>query len=123
MVAQNVETDLDIMKGAMGKIVDIVLHEAESPIGEEPVVHLKHLPASILVKLNRTQATQPEGLEESVIPVEVSSKTFKIQALVGNKYQSCTVHRHQFLMTAIYRFTDYRSEGLSQQSLLKLHYC
>ncbi|KAG1836487.1 hypothetical protein F4604DRAFT_1519928, partial [Suillus subluteus] len=55
MVTQNIETDLDITNGARGTIVDIILHPDEPPISNESSVTLKHLPAYILVKLNRTR--------------------------------------------------------------------
>ena len=62
MVTKNIETDLDITNGARGEIVDIILDPDEPPIGNDPIVTLKHLPAHILVKMARTRATQLEGL-------------------------------------------------------------
>ena len=78
MVTQNVQTDLDITYGAWGEIVDIILNPGEPLIGDEPIAELKYLPSYIHVKLHQTWATQLDGLEEGVILVEVSSKTFKI---------------------------------------------
>ena len=40
MVTDNIETDLDITNGARGKIVDIILHPDEPPIGDLPVIKL-----------------------------------------------------------------------------------
>jgi hypothetical protein len=111
MVTQNVETDLDITNSARGKIVDIILHLDKPPVGNEPVIKLKYLPSYSLVKLDRTKTTKLDGLEEGVIPVEVSSKSFQILILVEGKYQKCTVHWCQFPMTAAYGFTDYQSQG------------
>ncbi|PPQ93872.1 hypothetical protein CVT25_013581 [Psilocybe cyanescens] len=57
MVTSNIETDLNITNGARGKIVNTILHPDKPGIGEEPVVavvHLKYVPAYILVKLKRT---------------------------------------------------------------------
>ena len=54
MVTSNVETDLDITNGTQGEIVGIVLHEDEPPIGHEPIVKLKYLPAYLLIRLSRT---------------------------------------------------------------------
>ena len=62
------------------------------------------------VNLDRTRATKLDGLEEGVIPVEVSSKSFQISILVEGKYQKCTVHQYQFPMTAAHGFTDYQSQ-------------
>lgn len=69
MVTENIETDLDVTNGARGEIVDIILDVDEPPIGDEPIVTLKELPAYILVKLHCTRATRLEGLNEGVISV------------------------------------------------------
>lgn len=112
MVTQNVKTDLDITNGARGEIVDIILHPDEPPVGNKATVKLKYLPSYILVKLCRTCATQLDGLEESVIPVEVSSKTFKIHVQgADRKFYMCMIQQWQFPMTAAFGFTDYRSQG------------
>ena len=58
MVTDNVETDLDITNGARGRITGIVLDPNEPPLGDGPEAHLKHLPLYILVKLDRTKASQ-----------------------------------------------------------------
>ena len=58
MVTDNLETDLDITNGARGEIVGIVLDKDEPPVGDLPIVKLKHLLAYILVKLSRTRATK-----------------------------------------------------------------
>lgn len=80
MVTQNVQTDLDITNGACGTVVDILLSPDEPPIHDlQPIIMLKHLPACILVKLNRTHASKLQGLEESVIPVEPTVKSFHIK--------------------------------------------
>ena len=112
MVTQNVETGLDVTNGARGEIVYMVLHPDEPAIGDEPLVRLKYLPNYILVKLNRTRATQLDVHEASVIPVEVSTKMFRINIQgPDGKNTSRTVRRRQFLMTAAYGFTDYRSQS------------
>jgi hypothetical protein len=112
MVTQNVETDLDVTNGARGTVVDIILHPDEPAPGDESLVTLKYLPAYILVKLNRTRASQLEGLENSVIPVETTMKSFQIKLTTSKgKEIKRTVRRRQFPMTAAYAFTDYRSQG------------
>ena len=112
MVTQNVETDLDITNGARGTITGLVLHPDEPPISNESIVTLKHLPAFIYVKLNRTRATQLQGLPDSVIPVETIMKTFQIKVKTPKgKDVNRTVRRRQFSITAAYAFTDYRSQG------------
>ena len=62
MVTKNIEIDLDLTNGAQGEIVDIILHPDEPPIGNAPVVHLKFMPAYILVKLSRSRAAALQGL-------------------------------------------------------------
>lgn len=112
MVTENVETDLDITNGARGEIVGIVLHQDEPPLGDESMVTLKHLPAYILVKLNRTRATKLEGLDDNIIPVEMATRSVQIKVRGnGGKYSTHTVRHRQFPMTPAYCFTDYRSQG------------
>jgi len=64
MVTENLETDLDVTNRARGEIVNIILHPDKPPIGDEPIITLQHLPSYILVKMDRTRATQLEGLDE-----------------------------------------------------------
>src|ERR1700730_10210098 len=66
------------------------------------------LPAYILVKLKRTQASQLDGLGESVIQ---AASTYRIGVAVGNKTVHRVVHRRQYPLTAAYAFTDYRAQG------------
>ncbi|KAJ8579543.1 hypothetical protein M405DRAFT_895242 [Rhizopogon salebrosus TDB-379] len=82
MVTRNIETDLDIMNGAWGTVVDIFLHTDEPAHDDQEMsTTLKYPPAFILVKLNRTRACQLKGLEDSVIPIEPITKTFRIDVL------------------------------------------
>jgi len=112
MVTTNVQTDLDIANGARGEIVDIVLHPEEPSLPDTPIVKLTRLPAYLLVKLKRTRATQLEGLEECVIPVEPTAVKFQIKVKTkGRKVITRTVTRMQFPITGAYAFTDYRSQG------------
>lgn len=112
MVTDNLETDLDVTNGARGEIVDIILDPDEPPIGNDPIVHLKKLPAYVLVKLTRTRATRLEGLDNAVIPVEMITTSMRITTKTREgKAITRTVHRKQYPMTAAYAFTDYRSQG------------
>ncbi|KIM74491.1 hypothetical protein PILCRDRAFT_14391 [Piloderma croceum F 1598] len=112
MVTSNIETDLDITNGAHGEIVDIILHPDEPTLEDGLVVKLKYLPSYVLVKLTCTRASQPEGLDEGIIPVEVATQNFQIKVREANgKYVTRSVHRRQYPMTAAYGFTDYRSQG------------
>jgi hypothetical protein len=112
MVTSNVDTDLNITNSARGEIVDIILHPNEPPLSSTPIIVLKHPPAFILVKLSRTRAPQLDGLSNGVVPVEVSTQT--LQILMKNakgKIIKKTIKHRQFLITAAYAFTDYRSQG------------
>jgi len=113
MVTQNVETDLDIMNGARGTIVDIWLHPEEPPFDQrQPLTKLRYMPVCLLTKLDCTCATQLKDLEVSVIPVEPACKPYRITCQTAEgKFVTCTVQRRQFPVTAAYAFTDYRSQG------------
>jgi len=88
--------------------VDIILHPDEPPLSSETIVTLKHLPSYILVKMQRTCATQLDGLSEGIIPVEVATCNFQIKVhTTGDKYVTWSVHHCQFPMTPAYTFTDY----------------
>ena len=93
MVTQNVATDLDIMNGAQGTIVNIWLNPDEPPVVPgQPLIKLKHLLVCILVKLECTCATQLKDLEEFVIPVEPACKTYCITChTVNGTYVTHTV--------------------------------
>ena len=62
----NIETDLDVMNGARGKIVDI-LHPDEPPLSNELIVTLNHFPSYILVKMQRTCASQTDLVRASFL--------------------------------------------------------
>ena len=108
----NIKTDLDVTNGARGEIVDIILHPDEPALEDGLVVKLKYLPAYVLVKLTHTWASQLEGLDEGIIPVEVATQNFQIKVREANrKYVTQRVHCQQYPMTAAYGFTNYRSQG------------
>ena len=112
LVTTNIETDLDITNGARGEIVDIILHPDKPPVGQDPIVNLKHMPAYVLIKLMRTRASRLDGLEYSVIPVELLTSTIEINVAGpdGIKHRR-TVRHKQLPITPGYAFTDYRSQG------------
>ena len=112
MVTMNIDTDLDIVNGPHGEIVDIVLDPNEPPLSQDPVVHLKHLPLYILVKCKRTRAPRLNGLEEGVIPVQVAKQSVQIPVMTANgALENRRVTRKQFPITGSYAFTDYRAQG------------
>ncbi|RDX42769.1 hypothetical protein OH76DRAFT_1362174 [Lentinus brumalis] len=62
--------------------------------------------------MTRTRASQLEGLDSGVIPVEPAKCSMQILIeRVGQAALKRTVNRRQFPMTPAYAFTDYRSQG------------
>jgi hypothetical protein len=113
MVTDNIETDLDMTNGARGETVDIILHPDEDiPDEDDNIIHLKHLPAYLLVKLPKTRVTSLMGLDNGIIPIEPATTRYRIsmETKKGEPIQK-SVQRKQFPLTAAYSFTDYRSQG------------
>ena len=112
MVTTNMETDLDITNGARGTIVDIILHLDKSYSEQEREVALKNAPLYLLVRLEHTRVTPLKGLDASVIPVELATKSMQIRVIDNDGNQPRrAVKRQQFPVTAAYAFTDYHSQG------------
>ena len=107
MVTNNLQTDLDVMNGARGVVVDIILNPEEPPFEDGSLVELKHPLECVLVKLSRMRAAALLGSGEGVIPIQqISTRT---QICVGGK--SRTVTCTQFPITGAYSFTNYRAQG------------
>ena len=51
MVTANIKTDLNITNGARGKMMDIIVHPDEPPLGGDSIITLKYLSSYILVKM------------------------------------------------------------------------
>ncbi|CUA71576.1 Structural maintenance of chromosomes protein 4 [Rhizoctonia solani] len=117
MVTMNVKTDLDVANGACGTISEIILDPNEPYFDPEAAsVTLSRLPSHILVKMDRTRASPLPGLQENVLPIVPTSRSFRIVLPIRQKDGSVktiprTVHRLQFPITPAYAFTDYRSQG------------
>ncbi|KAI5981216.1 hypothetical protein EDD15DRAFT_2336217, partial [Pisolithus albus] len=77
MVTENVETDLDITNGSRGVVVGIICHLEETGANDEvPQVSLQCLPSFILVKMDRTRTRKLTDLDESVVPIEPTTRSF-----------------------------------------------
>ena len=112
MVTMNLATDLDLANRACGEVMEIALDKGEPPLPDDQVVHLHYLPAYILVKMNRTHATQLPGLAEQVIPIKPMAQMFRIIIKDHqNKKKARTIQHRQYPITAAYTFTNYRSQG------------
>ena len=112
LVASNLETDLDVMNGASGEVVDIILHPEEPTFRTESIVKLRYLPLYILIKLTRTRALRVQGLLDAVIPVEPMDMNMKIQVQTADgQFIPRTVYRQQYTITPGYAFTNYRVQG------------
>lgn len=119
MVTENVETDLDITNGARGTVVGVVCHPEEPTLSDDNEnMRLQRLPLFILVKMERTRTSKLTNLEESVIPIQPASRTFRIKIKEKGKDVVRTVRRRQFPITAAFAFTDYRSQGQTLQSVI-----
>ncbi|GJF00157.1 ATP-dependent exoDNAse [Phanerochaete sordida] len=118
LVTNNIETDLDLANGSRGEIVDIILHPDEPEWGTASTVHLKHMPRCILVRMDRTRASQLAGLPPGVIPVQPMESTMQIRLKRNGKTVQRTVRRRQFPVTGAYAFTDYRAQGQTLRYVL-----
>jgi hypothetical protein len=108
MITSNLQTELEIANGSRGEIVDILLDPQEPAFdATQHEVHLRYLPAYILVRLYETRAKQLPGLQPGVIPIAPMAVTY--QLTVGVKKH--TVSRLQLPITGAYAFTNYRSQG------------
>ena len=111
MVTENLETNLDIANGARGHITAIVLHQHEPPVLEDSIIHLQHLPAYILVHLDKTKASRLPGLDQGVVPVEPRIVNMKFMVKENGQVVQRAGTRRQFPITPAYAFTDYRAQG------------
>jgi hypothetical protein len=118
MVTRNLDTDLDITNGARGTVTEIVVESEDSMSADEHnTIHLHSPPTYILVKLDKTRATQLEGLDNNVIPIEPLSKSFRI-SVQEEKLTTRTVTRTQLPITAAYACTDYRAQGQTMAAVI-----
>ena len=102
-------TDADLMNGARGKIVDIVLDPREDQDAiEGSMVTLKFPSTMILFKLENLASIKFPGLAFGLIPIFPTESTFTITTSSG---ANTTVTRHQVALTASYCITNYRSQG------------
>ncbi|KAG9020891.1 hypothetical protein FRB95_003283 [Tulasnella sp. JGI-2019a] len=109
MVTYNVQTDLDVVNGSQGMIVNIILDKREPSIAEGvSEVQLKYQPAYLLVKMDWTKAERLDRLEDSMLPLVQLTRTFQISMTDG---KSKTVNRTQLPLTAAYTFTNMQSQG------------
>lgn len=119
MVMENLEMDLDVMNGACGTVVGIMLNLKEPPPDNTPIVRLRYLPSYVLVKLDRTRTSRLQGLQEGVIPITPVYQYYKVQVKnAQGKYITKTIWRLQYAMTGAYSFTDYQSQGQTMPVLI-----
>ncbi|KIK75367.1 hypothetical protein PAXRUDRAFT_173071 [Paxillus rubicundulus Ve08.2h10] len=118
MVTRNLDTDLDITNGARGTIVNIVVDADESlSTDNNNLMHLCCPPMFVLVKMDKTRVTPLEGLQESIIPIEPISKSFRI-SVQEEKTITHTVTPQQLPITAAYACMDYRAQGQTIPAVL-----
>ena len=94
LVTNNIVTDLDITNGARGEIIDIILHPDEPTLHSGSIIHLRHLPICILVKLTQTRASILNNLDKHVVPIELLSTTIQIDlSTIRTSKARCSVVR------------------------------
>lgn len=107
MVTQNLDTNLDIMNGERGTIVNIILlGNVDLRHDKSDVIHLSTPPEYILVKLDYTRLSTLLGLDPNVILIKPATKTCQI-VLYDNQKCSHTVTHQQLPITTAYACTDY----------------
>jgi len=109
MVVLNVATKADIANGTRGTIHDIILDPREPPIeqGENGAIVLKYPPAAIIFKLDGKCNIQFDGLNEGLMPILPTKKTFSITA----RNKTYSINQRQLTLTPGYAFTDYKSQS------------
>jgi hypothetical protein len=111
MVTVNVDTDMDLANGTRGTVEEIILAEDEPQVGSEQVVMLEKMPLLLLVRLEKTRATQIEGLAPNVIPIHPFDTKTKVAYRKGSTDVAETVVKRQFPLILGFAFTDYRAQG------------
>jgi hypothetical protein len=119
LVTLNVDTDLDITNGTRATVEKIVLDEEEPAFDKDArEVKLKFPPKYILVRLERTRAERLPGLEENVIPLEISTVKHVVKIEKGKTTYAKTITQKQYPITLGYAFTDYRSQGQTIEKVI-----
>ncbi|KIO05471.1 hypothetical protein M404DRAFT_141397, partial [Pisolithus tinctorius Marx 270] len=84
MVTFNVATDLDLVNGAQGHVVDIMLDSRECvKCTEKNIVQLQYPPLYVLVEMKHTRVNALEGLCGGMLPVMPMCRTFSITTAAG----------------------------------------
>jgi len=105
----NLATEADLANGSRGLIQDIVLDPRETVCDNDHdksgIIWLQYPPAMILFKY---QFDPFPGLAPGIIPIFPSEVAFNI---CYRNNTSMTVHRRQYLLCAVYTFTDHKVQG------------
>jgi hypothetical protein len=104
MVTANLQTDLDVVNGVRGKIVDIVLEEDEQIQAGESVVTLRLEMAASTYVLDHTKVRTLTGLPAGMIPIAPMLRTYMLTDVAGIKKST----KWQLPITGAYGFTDFR---------------
>ena len=105
MVTFNIATDLDLVNGAHGHIVDIVLDEREEVTDKRMhMMRLRYPPLYVLVSMNHTKAHALDGLTPGILPMAPLTRTFVVTTPNGKR---TSISRQQLPITPAYTFTNY----------------
>ena len=121
MVTVNIHTDLDIVNGTRGRIVDIILDPGEDAIPEGvKEVRLKKPPCYVLVELDNTRLEALPGLDKGVVSIVPISKDIMIEEkdTQTGAISKKTIRKTQLPITAVYALTDYRSQGQTIRNVI-----
>ncbi len=70
LIMMNINTDMDMCNGVRGEVIHIWADPQEEGGNEETSVQeMWYPPSCVLIKMNRNQEGQVEGLEENTIPL------------------------------------------------------
>ena len=101
MVTFNVEMDLDIVNGARGEIIKIVLDENETnylPMQSIIQLPVKYPPTYVLIRMKPSKVSSLEGLEQNIIPLmpmehTLSPRDLRARPLFTNNFH-LPLHTH-----------------------------
>ncbi|EIM91446.1 uncharacterized protein STEHIDRAFT_107997 [Stereum hirsutum FP-91666 SS1] len=114
-VTTNVEIDIDITSGARGTTSSIILDEGKQQYhdGDESTVVLHYMPACILVELDRTHATQLEGLSRNVIEAKTEDESPNTARGHSRLHRQATSILHDSCVR-LHRFPGTRTPGCTE---------
>src|SRR5260370_40531936 len=110
----NINTDMEVLNGAKGEMVQIWVDTQEEGNTESSVQELKYPPSCILIKMEHFQQGQSEGMEALTYLVFLVVKSIEIMMGKGQKHE---VEHWQVTLDGTYAFMDYSAQGQTMEYL------